>query len=1017
MTINDIFDKLGLNKDNGLYILSEGRWKGLFSRRTEDILEKVLKPYAFFIFNNEPLILFFVNPVNPEKLFKQIWNFNHSPVVFIVSENDITIYNGFSFIRENKELEILTDSNALTDFEYFKIVTGEAWDTYSGEIKSENRVDEKLLRNIEELRKRLTKVHNISPDIANYLIGRIIFIRYLIDRNVIIEFNNWGQITKQHLCNVLRSKNETYRLFEYLRSEFNGNLFPVSQDEKGQVSEAALKDIIDLLEGVELATGQLSLFDVYDFSIIPVELISNIYEFFIGKQEQEKYGAYYTPLFLVDYVLNETVGNYFSEHVGEYDCRILDPACGSGVFLVEALRKIIIQYRKNNPEYKSDLNKYKSKLKELLTENIFGIDKDKNAISVAIFSLYITLLDYLEPPEIYNFKFPELLNKNFFISDFFDLHAEYNEKLKAIKFNFILGNPPWGKIEESEKLYDSYWKNRQKQKTITFKEKTNDENVGVEIKISDKQIAQAFLIRVSDFSFEETAFVITSKILYNLKTKTYRKYLLSNFKIRKIFELSSVRHSVFDKSNDPSVNPASIIFYSYSPDEKENRKNIVHHISLKPNLFFKLFKLFVIEKYDQKKIYQSYFMDYDWLFKVLVYGNILDFYLIKRLKDKFQRIISVISNENNFIYGQGVQIGGGDEYSVRELIGKPFVDTKKGDLKSYFCRTRDESKWKHEYVHRNRDLRLYQGTALLVKKGITDTFNTISAISYEDRVFTDSVTAIKLFDDKNTNELKSIEAILNSNFFSYYIFNVGSSTGIEREQGHNIEKFNSPFVSSPCLIDLVTKIEHIQRTINENKLSFTVNNQNLEYEYQNLLSEIENEIEKLFMINSQEKSLIDYTDEISIPLIKKRDKNNVFRKIAYEDEYLEKYAKIFINHFNNIYNSDGNFFNVEILYSPHIIGMNFSIIPFKSKTENQMIWLNDDSSVNMLNRFALLSFKDISYNLFVQKDIKGFEENSFYVIKPNEYKLWHQAIAYLDLSEFIDAITKSGMKQRKHANA
>src|SRR5690606_34535488 len=146
----------------------------------------------------------------------------------------------------------------------------------------------------------------------------------------------------------------------------------------------------------------------------------------IGRDNQKKEGAYYTPLFLVDYILKETVERHLdNRESGDAPedftyCKVLDPACGSGIFLVETLRKIIEQYKKETQiDVKSDA--FKNAIKELAKANIFGIDKDESAVQVAVFSIYLTLLDYLEPKEISNFKFPILLNTNFFHGDFFDL--------------------------------------------------------------------------------------------------------------------------------------------------------------------------------------------------------------------------------------------------------------------------------------------------------------------------------------------------------------------------------------------------------------------------------------------------------------------------------------------------------------------------------------------------------------------------------------------------------------------
>lgn len=76
----------------------------------------------------------------------------------------------------------------------------------------------------------------------------------------------------------------------------------------------------------------------YDFKIIPIELISNIYEAFLQDNNSKKnQKAIYTPLFLVDYMLNNTLDKKLKNNTA---CKILDPSCGSGVFLVESLRRI-----------------------------------------------------------------------------------------------------------------------------------------------------------------------------------------------------------------------------------------------------------------------------------------------------------------------------------------------------------------------------------------------------------------------------------------------------------------------------------------------------------------------------------------------------------------------------------------------------------------------------------------------------------------------------------------------------
>lgn len=1016
--INKVLKILNLDNKDGLFTVNDSKWHGILSERTESILRNRLKPDAFFLYNNKPFILFFENPTDKEQIFRNSWNLNQTPIIFIIQDSEIEIYNGLSYLKEEKRADKLSSENWEENYSFFNLVSGKTWAQVAKDEFTKKSVDEKLLENIKAVRDLLKDTYKIPTHITNSLIGRLIFIRYLIDRNIVIGFEqvNNGIMTNEQLCRILKSPKKTYKLFEYIKEKFNGNLFPVLQEEKDNVKTEHLKQLINLLKGTEISSGQMSLFDVYDFSIIPIELVSNVYEFFIGQAEQEAKGAYYTPLFLVNNVLSETVNKYFDKYPEAYNCKILDPACGSGIFLVETLRKIISQHQKNTPDYHKDIEKYKTTVKQLLANNIYGIDKDPNAVNVAIFSLYVTLLDYLQPPEIVNFKFPPLLNKNFFVADFFDLKADYNQILSKIKFDFIIGNPPWGKINESVTLYEDYWKKREKRETKTQKENNPDFKGKVEIKVSRKEIAQVFLIRVSDFNFDECAFIVTSKILYNLKAKTFRKYFLENFAVRKVFELSSVRHEVFDKSNDPSDCPASILYYSYSPDKEKNRQNVVTHISLKPNRFFELFKMFTVEKHDQKQLFQSYFMDYDWIWKVLVYGNILDFYLVKRLLN-YASINETINDKSRFFASQGLNIGGGDKKDTKELIGRKYIDAK--HIKNYYIDYENAGNWTLEYVHRNKPLSLFKRYLLFTKRGADKEFKTLAAISQRDLVFTHSIFAIQAFHEKDLPILQTIQSLFNSSLFSFFLISVGSSIGIEREQIHTEEKLGFPYNSSQKLLELVSEIEKAAKQKHEAEDPKSDEYRNAEAKYNRLLKEIDEEIYSIYKINNQEKALIDYAHEISIPLIKRRDTHRIFGSLHIQNEehkkYLKQYADIFINHYNNIFNSDGLYFEVEVWHSQHIIGILFKVIHEPSQAKDQIIWKQDTETRNLLKRFSAISISQQSEELFIQKDIKGFEEEAFYVIKPNEYKNWHRALAHIDLSEFIDAIMKAANEEEGQA--
>lgn len=937
-------------------------------------LESV-NPDNILIVNEKPIILFFkINDENQKKnIFTKCWNFSEAPIIIIENDSDFEIYNGFKFSIESKELAQLDK----TGLNYISILNGEYF-KYLNEIKTNKqnkKVDTYLLENIKNAREILISQLQDKSDknlkylqhIANSLIGRIIFIRYLIDRKVVLKKYKKALLNDDFKI-ILADKNKTYELFRYLKSNegFNGDWFPILDDEEDIVQVEHLKTLEELISGSKLTAGQQniqrSLFDVYDFSIIPIEFISNVYESFIGEDEQKKSGAYYTPTFLVDYILKYTVDEYFKSNPNTYNCKVLDPACGSGIFLVETLRKLVSQFEKVKQK---PINS--TELKKLVQDNIFGIDKDKNAISISVFSLYLAMLDYQNPKELEKFKFPHLLksNKNptpnFFNNDFFDTDAEYNEVLKKKKLNFILGNPPYGGGTVDESLHAINYINKKK------------------VKIGNKDIVQPFMIRVDDLMNKNTviSFIVTSKVLYNLQSKHFRtKYFFNNFKITHILELSSVRKEIFENADVP----VSIIFYE-NATKNEIINNSFKYISMKPNPYFNKLKTLIISKNDFKRVQQSKILNHDYLWKILVYGSYLDFNFIKKLKEDYQSI-----DEKIDFKAQGLMVGGGDKNSAQNYIGMPYIQTKQ--FKPFYI-VKNSLKWETEYVHRNKSINHFKAPSLLISKGIDISLELKTGILHEDSVFACSITAIKC---KTKDMLYSIMANLYSSLFKYFILNTGSSIGIEREQIHNPEKFSLPYVESKEIIKYSKEIEKLMKNGFFEDTS----------RYKNLKIKLDNAIFKVLNLNKQECALIDYINNISIPWVIQKNYSLSFKKLVFKDKLLEEYINIFIEHYSNIYNQNKMYFQVNILWDNYAIGVYFKVL--NKKPQNNIIWKKE----NNIQNFIRFTGNQTLENLFIQKDIKGFEKDGFYVVKPNEYKNWHKAIGYLDFYEFKDAILRAG---------
>ncbi len=944
-----------------------------FPQRIAKSLKEVA-PNKIFKFNDKPLILYFktTEKLTKDKIFRKYWNFSESPIIFIETQTDLEVYNGFSYILKNKKPA--PEELNIDNLNYLSLISGEYFNSDSFK-KSDTRLDTLLLKNIKDARKELINKlkYTDKEDLANALLGRIIFIRYLIDRNISLYFDNKKQIiTNDDLKSILSNKEKTYQFFRDLQSYekgFNGDWFPIGVDEKDKVQEEHLSILRELISGTEITSGQRSLFDYYDFSIIPIEFISNVYEHFIGEEKQRKDGAYYTPTFLVDYVLKHTVDEYFTNNPTKYNCKILDPACGSGIFLVETFRKLVAQYEKIN---KSKANE--DIITKLVKDNIFGIDSNKSALQISVFSLYLAMLDHQDSKDIENFKFPYLLesihNKdkpNFFENDFFDIEAQFNKILKEKKLNFIIGNPPYGRgTIKTESFADIYIKQEK-------------------ISIGNRDIVQPFMIRVKDFSDDSTqiGFIVTSKVLYNLQTKEFRtQHFFNQFKIKHMLELSSVRKQIFENADTP----VSLIFYRYSTHEKV-LENTIKYISMKPSPYFEKLKLLLISKSDFKKVSQAKLLEYDYLWKILVYGSYLDFNLIKRLKEKPFTII------DNHIQSrlQGLIVKGGDENSTTDYIGMPYIKTKQ--FKPFYIESNNLI-WEKKFAHRNKSLELFKAPSLLIAKGINLTLDLKVGMMKENSIFADSITTVKS-DNKNT--LYAIMGIFYSSFFKYFIINTGSSIGIEREQIHNNEKFSLPYIHD---IDIIQSAKNIEEYSKNNFAQYNV-------KFNNLRAILNKNVLNAFFFTEQEYALVDYTTNIVMPWIIQKKYDIAFSTYSYKDSRIDEYVQIFIKHYTKIYKQNSLYFQATIHWSKYAIGIYFNVL--KTKPKSSVVWKKEE---NIKNFLELMQGKTLE-NLFIQKDIKGFESDGFYVVKPNEIKNWHKAIGYLDFYEFKDAILRAGKKQWK----
>lgn len=989
MGINSIYYKLGFIGKDGFVTLSDPNWamKAQLPSRIIQLIQDRKNPLsqmkALFSFGGKPMIFFFDHPENTTRLYKTIWNLNEVPIVIIDSDNHVDVFNGFAYEKEFDSLELIGNDRVLDQFTYFKLVTGEGWAEYKSRLEYHNRVDYSLLKNIEYAQLRILKT-GVSRNLANRLIGKMIFLRYLTDRHVVLNFEGKKQVLSNYdLIDLLQDKKRLSDLFETLQDKengFNGDLFRISKEELGAVPEAALFVLVRLLRSDNLEDGTQALFDVYDFSILPVEFISNVYERFIGKENQEKEGAYYTPLFLVEYIIERTVACHLQTSA-ESCCRVLDPACGSGVFLVETLRRIIDHYIAHADKEDLQGAKFQNKLRELALDNIFGIDSDQSAIQVAAFSIYLTMLDYQKPADISTFRFPNLMETNLLCQDAFKSVA-----FAAQEFDYIIGNPPWkrgGKDynelgEEIEPEYLKYTNSRarsERKKSI----------------IGNKEIAQAFVVRTLDFMGEHTksALVLTSKVLYNSQSFPFRQFLLEKTHLDSVLELSSVRREVFSQSSDPSIAPACVIFYKKKHSNNFQTRHLVTHTAVKPSLFFTLFKILTIEKTDIQRIRQDLLYQYDYVWKILLYGTYMDFLFVKRLQEK--KTIKEVLDEHGYLYGLGVTCGKekNRNYDIKDYVGKKKIEA--GGLHQYVAIPSKE-KWELTSAQWGRRKQLFEAPLLLIRKSIDSTDYTCrAAVCEEDVVYKDAITGVH---GENIDVLRNIVGILNSRFFTYYALMCLSSIGTEREQGHNKEKFSLPYISGG-INKIVKKIEnkYLYQKVNplQNPAVF-----NAQMEKEKM--KIEDCIARELQVTREEQSLIDYAVKFSIPLAAGNPMTMPVRNDKKGRKHIENYANVFVKRFNGQF-GDGMYLNCFCSISDtHVV------LRFKVENEQKPLQYERRTHASLETFLLSMSTEQVTVKLYLRKDIRGFEKDGFYIIKPCEQRLWHPAVAYVDVQEFVDAL-------------
>jgi type I restriction-modification system DNA methylase subunit len=367
------------------------------------------------------------------------------------------------------------------------------------------QVDDVFLDEMTGWREELAKnIHKNNPDltarqlneVVQRLLDRIVFIRIAEDRKV-LEYGQLRRVLedweihggKFHIFDWLND------LFHKINDDFNGEIFKPHLSETIKIDSELLARIIKRLYPPE---------SPYRFDVIGVELLGSIYERYLGntirltpkqvkveeKPEVRKAGGvYYTPRYIVDYIVRETVGKAIEGKSPKQieKIRILDPACGSGSFLIGAFQYLIDYHIKwylahpeqevrhahpsldfmrevhTDPDGAKRLSVFRKT--KILRNNLFGVDIDPQAVEITMMSLYLKALEGEKsqlPPKQHilpELKYNIMCGNSLVGPDIYDqgvLFAEdERDRINAFdwnniakgEFDCVIGNPPYIRIQ------------------------------------------------------------------------------------------------------------------------------------------------------------------------------------------------------------------------------------------------------------------------------------------------------------------------------------------------------------------------------------------------------------------------------------------------------------------------------------------------------------------------------------------------------------------------------------------
>jgi len=701
-------------------------------------------------------------------LHQRLWSWGGVPLVYRKTAGLVQLFrcahkpdfeqHGKIVLRPFKILnlasQIATEVDAHPWWDAERLHNGTLWDDpqVCKQLLSNKQAAQKTLINaVRELHEHLQHRNILPKPLRRRLLILSILIAYLEARGV-FEEDFFAQFKRKatNFFQVLTDGPALLKLFDHLEDRFNGNVFVLRPEERDTLRHSnQLQRFAQLVEGRQELGGQLTLWQRYSFADLPVELISHIYQLFVKDSAVEVY----TPHFVVRLMLSEVLSWERLDRLDKNDEVILDGACGSGIFLVEAYKRLVLHWRYRNHWKRAS----RSVLTKLLTTRLRGVDKEEGAVELAAFSLCLALCDALEPKEIRTSikLFPLLKEKTIHTSCFFEA---LERGTLTDKIGVVVGNPPFSSklgTEGAQRAYDRYLKEH-----------------GA---LPDKQLAYLFLHEPMQrlASGGVVCLLQQYNFLYNQQSLDFRRKFIESWDVREILDFISVR-GIFQRGGADTKVVAVIAEAQPAPSTRQ-----ILHATFRRTGRTDAEQGFDIDYYDMHWLPRELVITNDkvWRSDLLGGGRIL------RFADRLTKLKTLrqYADDQHWDYGEGFIAGtSGKLKPGPHITGEPLIEPHHlmGDFSPSLLRRVTQRKFKSPYtpkrfrapmvlVHEHEDL-----TSRYFSSGYYTYGHKIVGFCASDRGGTPPKILAQWF-DKNRRTLSALVCVAGTTMFTQRASSVG----------------------------------------------------------------------------------------------------------------------------------------------------------------------------------------------------------------------------------------------------